>query len=238
MKITNKSLLIAAIGACLSTAPNIVFANNPNNCSYDLESTDAGTAQVTIKGKKLTVKVQNARPHTLYTIWLDFKSRATGELSEDYPLDKGALGRGVAPAFASTAGVTAGIGIDPNGFVTNNNGRKNFRAKLDYRILDSGASPVVGGELSMQGTNRIGGYWLRQYSIDPAIAPSVQEVHPYTGLPLLERATVQGITIQYHPDYITHGHTPGVGGVDHSGAFKGDIPADCKDTPESPQEPQ
>lgn len=214
-----------ATSLCLGIASSNTYATN--NCTFELTSVDQGTAKVKIKGKKLKIKVKNARPHTLYTIWLDYKNRDTGLLADDYPLDAGAIGRGVAPAFATTAGVTAGMGLDENAFVTNDNGRAKFKVKLDYRILDAGASPVVGGEISMQGLNRVGGYWLRKYPVDPTVDSSLQSVHPYTGLPLVERSTVQGITIQYHPDYISHGHTPGVGGVDHSGAFKGDIPAEC-----------
>ena len=37
----------------------------------------------------------------------------------------------------------------------------------------------------------------------------------------------QGITIVFHHDLVTHGFTPGVGGVDHSSAFKGDFPTTC-----------
>lgn len=225
MKLSNKSIFITAASLCLGLLSSQSYATN--NCTFDLTSVDLGTAKVKIKGKRLIIKVKHARPHTLYTIWLDYKNRATGLLADDYPLTAGALARGVAPAFASTAGVTSGMGLDPNAFVTNDNGRSIFRVKLDYRILDAGASPVVGGELTMQGLNRVGGHWLRQYPTDESIAASVQSVHPYTGLPLLERSTVQGITIQFHPDYISHGHTPGVKNVDHSGAFKGDIPDDC-----------
>lgn len=224
MKSFKKSLSIAVAGVFLAGFTTNIYANN---CTYDLTSTDQGTAKVKIHGNKLEIKVDNARPNTLYTVWLDFKSRATGLLSADYIAINGALGRGVAPAFASTAGVTSGMGVDPNGFVTNNNGKKKFKVKLDFEMLEAGASPVVGEELSMQGMNRVGGYWLRQYGTDPQTGASLQLVDPYTDLPLLERATVQGITVQYHPDLISHGHTPGVGGVDHSGAFKGDIPAGC-----------
>lgn len=224
MNILRKSVSIAVVGICFLGLNTSLYADN---CTFNLTSTDQGTAKVIIKGKKLKIKVKNARPDTLYTVWLDFKSRETGLLSDDYLDIEGALGRGVSPAFASTAGVTSGMGIDPNAFITNQNGKKKFKVKLDYHILDAGASPVVGGELSMQGTNRVGGYWLRQYPIDSQTGTSLQSVDPYTGLPLLQRATVQGITIQYHPDYVSHGHTPGVGNVDHMGAFKGDIPVEC-----------
>lgn len=226
MKLLNKSTFFIATSLCLGIASSNTYANK---CTFELTSVDEGTAVVKIQGKKLKIKVQNARPDTLYTIWLDYKNRETGLLADDYPLDAGAIGRGVAPAFATTAGVTSGMGLDDNAFITNGMGRAKFKVKLDYHVLNEGASPVVGGEISMQGVNRVGGYWLRKYPADSTVEASLQSVHPYTGLPLVERSTVQGFTIQYHPDYISHGHTPGVGGVDHFGAFNGDIPAECLD---------
>ncbi len=212
-------------------------------CEFQLTTSDVGVARVEIDHDRpddvtvLEVKISDARPDTLYTVWVDFRSRARLDagfskfdaLSDDYkPLvDKGALPRGVAPAFATTAGVTAGMGIDPNGIITDDHGEAEFKAILDYNLLKRGDSPVVGDELAMQGLNRVGGYWLRRYPIDPTVSASLQQTDPATGFPLVERATAQGITIVRHADFVTHGHTPGVGDVDHFSAFKDDFPADC-----------
>ncbi|MEM7118559.1 MAG: hypothetical protein AAF614_39435 [Chloroflexota bacterium] len=201
--------------------------NRGRFCHYDLTTSDVGTAEVKVRQGKLKVKIRDAQPNTLYTVWVDFRNRETGELAADYPLDAGALERGVAPAFASTAGVTSGMGLDANAIVTNRRGNGTGVFELDYKLLQPGTSPVVGGELAMQGLNRIGGYWLRQFGVDPQTAASVQLVDPHTGLPLLERSTAQGLTIVGHPDFVTHGHTPGVGGVDHFPGFKGDFPSEC-----------
>jgi len=220
-----KSILGLSLGMTLGIVSNTAFADD--ECKFTLTTSDMGVATVKIDENKLRIKIRGARANTMYTVWNDFKNRGTGQLADDYPLDKGAVGRGVAPAFSSTAGVTAGMGLDDNTFVTDSDGDATFKVKLDYNLLETGASPVVGGQLAMQGMNRIGGYWLRIHEIDPNTGASLQMVDPSTMLPLLERATVQGFTIQHHPDFISHGHTPGVGGVDHSGAFKGDIPADC-----------
>ena len=108
--------------------------------------------------------------------------------------------------------------------------------QLDYELLRPGDSPVVFGTLAMQGPNRVGGHWMRIY--DPPKKKKAKETASLQltdgdddddddGLPLLERSTPQGITIVRHPDFVTHGHTPGVGGVDHFSAFKGDFPAAC-----------
>ena len=211
----------------------VVLNVNPalaEECTYALTQAGAetGNAIATINTEKVRIKVTDAVPDSLYTVWVDFKSRTTGQLAADYPLSKGALARGVAPAFASTAGVTAGIGIDPNGLVTDSEGDAHFKVKLDYALLIPGVSPVVGAELALQGLNRVDGYWLRQYPVDPSVAASSQITDPATRLPVLERATAQGFTIVRHPnDKITHGHTPGVKGVDHVSGFKGDFPLEC-----------
>ena len=54
---------------------------------------------------------------------------------------------------------------------------------------------------------------------------SVQVVR--RGLPLLQLATVKRLVIVGHFDKVTHGHTPGVKGVDRFSGFKRDIPGDC-----------
>lgn len=204
--------------------------NNVNipgvRCEFDLTTSDVGIATVKIVATVFEIEISDARPNTLYTVWVDFKNRARNELSDDYPLGKGALERGVAPAFATTAGVTAGMGLDLNGIITDDQGRASVTAILDYNLLGPGASPVVSDKLAMQGANRVSGYWLRIYE-DANERPSLQVTDPETGLPRLERATAQGITMVRHPDFVTHGHTPGVRGVDHFSGFKGDFPPDC-----------
>ena len=57
--------------------------------------------------------------------------------------------------------------------------------------------------------------------------PSNKEIDPATDRPVVVRATAQGITIVGHFDFVTHGHTPGVGGVDHFSGFNGGFPAEC-----------
>ena len=221
-------ILAAALVATLGVQEAQAHDKKGRSCKYDLTLTGAsGTAEATITSDELRIEFRNALPDTLYTVWVDHKSRASGLLASDYPLAEGALARGVAPAFATTAPVFAGMGIDLNGVVTDSDGNAKLRVSLDYNLLKKGRSPVVSAELLMQGMNRVGGGWLRTYPVNPLVAASLQTVDPSTGLPVLPRSTAQGLTIQSHPDYVTHGHTPGVGGVDHSGAFKGDFPKNC-----------
>jgi len=198
-------------------------------CNFDLEAAaeEPGTATVKINDNQLTITFKDAEPDSLYTIWIDHKNRATGELAADYPLNKGALERGVAPAFATTAGVFDGMALDANGVITSGGGNAHFNVNLDYDLLAPGDSPVVGAGLAMQGLNRVGGAWLRVYPKNPNAQASLQVTDQTTRRPKLWRSTAQGITIVYHEDKITHGHTPGVGGVDHFPGFKGDFPAHC-----------
>ena len=219
-------------------------------CQYELEQagTETGTATVTIKPNRIRVKIEDGKSETLYTVWLDFRNRAEKAdasdeeaMADDYPIafneEMGTvdltytgegIARGVAPAFATTAGVTSGLRLDKNGGITNTHGNVKIKAKLNYNMLEPGASPVVAADLVEQGAsvNRVGGGWLRVYTEPVDDVTSVQEIDD-GGLPVVARATVQGITIVGHTDFVTHGHTPGVGGTDHFSAFKGDFPADC-----------
>lgn len=198
-------------------------------CKYDLtpSSGQPGTATVDITANRFQIEFKNANPNTLYTIWADHRNRGTLQLADDYPLREGALQRGVAPVFGTTAGVTSGMGLDANAIVTDSQGNATLSVPLDYNLLGKTASPVVGAGLAMQGKNRVGGGWLRVYPEDPIVIASLQVTDPATGLPQLPRSTVQGITVVRHPDRVSHGHTPGVGGVDHFSAFSGDFPLEC-----------
>ncbi|MGI9336848.1 MAG: hypothetical protein ACR2RL_27160 [Gammaproteobacteria bacterium] len=192
----------------------------------------------------LIVRFRRARPHTLYTVWVDFRSREFG-FPSDYPFAQGALARGVAPAFGTTTGVTSGMGLDENAIITNRRGNATLHVLLDYDLFEPGASPVVGRQLAVQGPNRVGGYWLRKYDLpayDPVTGEPTKEASVQStdarGLPELERSTAQGLTIVGHHDRISHGHTPGVGGTDHFPGFFGDFPADCpRPIPEDPDDP-
>jgi len=206
------------------------------SCIYELNAVDGetGTALVNIRPHSLRMRIRGAAPNTMYTIWTDHLSRATGQLAPDfppYPVDPltsyhaNPHPRGVMPAVATTAGITSGMGPDGNAFVTNANGDANVRVGLDYNLLEPGASPVIAEDLAMQGVNIVGGSWLRMYTL-PVAVPSVQAADE-NGLPIVVRSTAQGFTVQRHDGPASHGHFPGFGGVDHFGAWNGDFPAEC-----------
>lgn len=214
--------------------------SNAASCSYQLTPAagQAGSASVSIQDNNFRIDFDFVNPDALYTIWVDFKNRATGQLADDYPSANGALPRGVAPLFATTAGVTAGMGLDSNGVITDDDGNGSLSRTLDYNLLDPGASPVIGAQFVMQGPNLVGGGWLRVFSEPLDASASLQVVDPNTGLPLVQRSTAQGITVVFHPDFITHGHTPGVKGVDHRSAFSGDFPSDSCLSPDQAFDPE
>lgn len=208
-----------------------VLANNRAGveCNYKLNPAAGqpatAKAQVIIKDTaEFKVKLTGALKETLYTIWIDFRTRPDNTLPVDFPREKGV--QAVLPAMAITDGVTNGIGLDVNAIVTDDDGDGSVVIKLDYSVLKPYSTPVVGG-LAMQGMNRVGGFWMRQYPVHPSMGASLQKTDPKTGLPLVVRSTSAGITIVSHPDFITHGLTPGVGGVDHFSAFSGNFPDNC-----------
>ncbi len=215
-----KTLHIAlALGALILASQ--LEAADPK-VKFNLTSTGAdvgATAKVEVKGKKLKVELKNAQPNSLYTVWVDFRLRPDKTLPPDFP----SAAQGVAPAFGIADPVYNGIRPDLNAIFTDNKGKGKLDINLDYELLEEDASPVVGMELSQQGLNRVGGYWLRVYPVDPNTAASNQLVDN-DGTPLVVKGTAEGLTIVRHPDFITHGHTPGVGGVDHFPAFFGNFP--------------
>ncbi len=207
---------LLTFGSSLFAGDKVKFNLTPGG--IDTEA----TAKVTIDGDKLKVKLKDAQPDTLYTVWIDFRNRAAGKVPPpDFPV---AYAQQVAPAFGSRDPVYDGMRLDLNTIVTDENGKGELNRRLDYELLTPYDSPVVGMSLAVEGLNRVGGYWLRTYPVDPFISASNQTTDS-NGDPLLVRSTAQGITIVRHPDFISHGHTPGVKNVDHYSAFSGDFPA-------------
>ncbi len=196
-----------------------------SECTYNLNAVgDAlGWFLVDLEEDELEIEVSGADPNTLYTVWFNFSER---------PLDS----QGVAPAFATTAGVFEGMRMDVNGFMTDSDGDAEFKAELDYNLLQPGDAPVVFQDntfdplrdLDKQGMNRVGGHWKRVYQVgDYNAAASLQLTSPHTRRPQVERGTAKGIVIAQHFDFITHGHTPGVFNVDFFVPFSGDFPPEC-----------
>jgi len=202
-----------------------VLADNEQECTYELTARDGapGRFVVEVEENELKMEVSDADPNTLYTVWFNFLPGR--------PADS----QGVAPAFATIAGVFEGMRMDINGFITDSDGDAEFEAELDYNLLQPDDAPVVFKDntsdplrdLDKQGKNRVGGHWKRVYlSDDYNAAASLQSTNP-DGRPLVERGTAKGIVMAQHFDFVTHGHTPGVGGVDFFVPFSGAFPPEC-----------
>ena len=238
---SRKMSLVGILAAALVATLGVQDAQAKNkpgrSCQYFLGESTGTTAEATITSTELRIEILGAERKTLYTVWIDFRHRDPAFLAPDYPnlaenpvLDLShsgeGIGRGVAPAFATTAPVFAGMGIDLNGVVTNALGNARLRISLDYNLLETGTGPVVAADLVEQGPNRVGGGWLRIYTEPLSSGASLQKVDESSGLPMIYRSTVQGLTIVGHNDFVTHGHTPGDGSDRFSG-FSGNFPPDC-----------
>lgn len=219
MKNKLKVVTAAVSLICLGFASSAVMAKGrpDKGCSFDMvpvSDSISGTARVTIAGDNLRVKLKGTLPGTLYTVWVTFSG------SPDRP----AGAAGSAPAFATTAPVYNGMRTDKNGFFTDYEGDGMLDNDLGYDLLATGAAPVTIGH-NMQGLNRVGRDWMRVFEKDKDLEASIQVVDE-NGTPLVERATATGLAVVSHPDTTTHGGSPGVGGVDQNGAFRG-VLADC-----------
>jgi len=201
---------------CLAFTSAATLADDGNTCTVNMTPGDgvAGTADVTIGNNRIRVKIDGTLPDTLYTVWITFGG------SPDRPAGASSS----APAMAITSPMYNGMRTDENGFFTDEAGVGKLKNYLGYDLMATGAAPVTTGH-NLQGLNRVGRNWMRVYGVDKNLAASVQLVDT-NGTPLVERATPTGIAIVSHPDTTTHGGSPGVGGVDQFGAFKGAL-IDC-----------
>lgn len=212
-------------------------SDEDDGCTFMLATSTGsmGTAEATVTSDSLTIQYSGALPNTLYTIWIDYRSRATGAMSADYPIQGGSvdltntgagIGRGVSPCISTTDPVYEGMRVDLNGIITDDDGDATIEIDLNYDLLGAvGESPVTAASLSMAGDNRLGGSWLRMYETSVTGGASSQVL--VDGIPQVVRATPAGITIVGHFLPFSQGHTPGVGGVDHFGGYNGDFPSEC-----------
>ena len=149
--------LVAMAALLFGLSAVAASGNEPGEkCEYGLSPAGSGTATLKIENDEIKITIEGGRPDTLYMVWVDFRNRANNKaLAADHPGT--ATAQAVAPAFATTAGVTSGMGIDPNGLVTDDEGDASLTMKLDFNLLAAGASPLVVADLVVQGANRIVG---------------------------------------------------------------------------------
>src|SRR5262249_25767269 len=97
----------------------------------------------------LEFSVSGLKPNRVYTVCLlldttqaPFSGPPPNFVATDQQTGTMADVFGFAPAAADNAGFTAGNGLDPNGFITDERGNAKFTIKLNYDIFQPMAAPV------------------------------------------------------------------------------------------------
>jgi type V secretory pathway adhesin AidA len=217
-------------------------------------SSAAGTAVVNSANghTTLTLTVSGLTPNAVHSFWQQFDTTAPPFIVDtvlglavvtDDNLGTLAAVFPVGPAAADNAGFTAGTALDPNGFVTDAQGKATFTVTLNYMITKSQISPIVLAPLSQTvqvepvtglGECKASPGSTYQSFIDSAFARKFDTSHTNPSFQLkdgknrakLIRGTVANLVVVEHLDGLTHGHAPGVmtavsGCGDHLGKLIG-----------------
>lgn len=198
----------------------------------------AGTVVVTTENSHTTLvlTVSGLTPNAVHSFWQMLDTTVSPFLIDsvlglavvtDDNLGTLAAVLPVGPAAADNAGYKAGTGLDPNGFVTDAQGKATFTVKLNYDITKSQISPIVLAPLTqtvqVQPVTGLGqctaspgsafsslidSGFARKYDTSGA-APSFQKTDGKYRAKLI-RGTVANLVVVEHLDGLTHGHAPGV----------------------------
>jgi hypothetical protein len=220
-------------------------------------SSAAGTVVVTTdnKGTTLTLTVSGLAPNTVHSFWQKFDTTVSPFITDpilglvvvtDDNLGTVAPVFPVGPAAPDDAGYTAGTALDPNGFVTDAQGKATFTIKLNYDITKSLISPIVLAPLTqtvqvepVTGLGEckaspgstyqsfIDSAYARKFDTSKVAEPSFQRKDSKYRAKLI-RGTVANLIVVEHLDGLTHGHAPGVmtavsGCGDHLGKLIGTL---------------
>lgn len=184
----------------------------------------------------LSITVSGLAPNSVHSVWLLLDATAPpfvvdpvlglsvvtdpsqGTLAPVFP---------ASPAAADDAGFKDGMGLDPNGFVTDAKGTASFKIQMNYDITKPLSAPVVlapfmeavqvapvSGPGQCQATPgstfsaQVDSAYARIFDTSSA-TPNFQLLDGSYKAKLI-RATVAGLIIVQHYDGITHGHAPGV----------------------------
>jgi hypothetical protein len=221
----------------------ILTATGVTEGPYGLAS-QAG--RVTIKENNqgnsiLEFSVSGLNPNRVHSVWLGFDTTSapfSGErpnfVATDPQTGTTADVYGFGPVAADSAGFTAGNGLDPNGFITDERGRAKFTIELNYDIFQEASAPVLlrptlsqtvpvapdsdtgrctawGGISSFLSWIDTGYMRVFDSSIvadPPEASPSFQVLDAQVK-PRLVRGKVSAFTVAEHFDGVTHGHVPG-----------------------------
>ncbi|HJZ67966.1 MAG TPA: hypothetical protein VKF81_07590 [Blastocatellia bacterium] len=219
----------------------MLTATGPASGSFG-RSGQAGAVVLKTKGGGTTLRfsLSGLKPNAAHTVWLifdtnqpPFSQTSGGLVATDSLTGTTAPVFGFAPAAADNAAFTAGVGLDPNGFVTDASGNAEFKIDLNFDILQPASAPVVlrpGATQVLEvasdsgsapcvaasgGTFQavIDSNFMRVFDTSKAASPPVTSPSfQTTDAPLkarLVRGTVKALTIAEHFDGLTHGHLPG-----------------------------
>jgi hypothetical protein len=200
--------------------------------------------QVVIKtkneGTTLRFTLSGLVPNATHTVWLifdtnqpPFSQTSSGLVATDPATGTTAPVFGFSPAAADNAGFTAGIGLDPNGFISDASGNAEFKIDLNFDIMqpasaalvlrpgatqtlglasDTGGSPCIaatgGAFQAVIDSNFVRVFDTSKSASPPGASPSFQMAEAPLKAKLV-RGTVKALTIAEHFDGLTHGHLPG-----------------------------
>ena len=217
----------------------------------------AGTVVVTTGSNSttLTLTVSGMTPNAVHSFWQKFDTTVSPFITDpilglvvvtDDNLGTVAPVFPVGPAAADNAGYTAGTALDPNGFVTDAQGKATFTITLNYVITKSLISPIVLAPLTQTvqvqpvtgaGTctaspgstyqSFIDSAYARKFDTSKVAEPSFQRKDSKYRAKLI-RGTIASLVVVEHLDGLTHGHAPGVmtavsGCGDHLGKLAGTL---------------
>ena len=203
-------------------------------------SGQAGEVVIKTKGGSTTLRfsLSGLKPNAAHTVWLifdttqsPFSQTSGGLVAADPATRTTAPVFGFAPAAADNAAFTAGVGLDPNGFVTDASGNAEFRIDLNFDIQQPESTPVVlrpgttqalevasdsgpcvaasgGAFQAVIDSNFMRVFDTSKAASPPGASPSFQMAEaPLKAM--LVRGTVRALTVAEHFDGLTHGHLPG-----------------------------
>jgi len=204
-------------------------------------SGQAGTVVIKAKsgGTTLRFSLSGLAPNATHTVWLifdtnqpPFSQTGGGLVAADPATGTTAPVFGFSPAAADDAPFTAGIGLDPNGFVSDASGNAEFKIDLNFDIMQPASGPVVlrpgttqmlavasdTASPCMAATGAafqavIDSNFVRVFDTSklpnpPGASPSFQMAEAPLKARLV-RGSIKALTIAEHFDGLTHGHLPG-----------------------------
>ena len=259
MRITTCS---GALALCLlmSTVGLVTDAQAGGKQTVTLAALDGSNASGTVVvnpgggGTTLTVTVSGLAPNAVHSLWELLDTTTSPFLVDpvlglavvtDANLGTLAAVFPVSPAAADNAGFEGGTGLDPNGFVTDSQGKATFVVKLNYDVTRLQIAPIVlapqSQTVQVQPVTGLGECTASpgstyQSFIDSSYARSFDTSHANPSFQLTDgnyrakliRGTVANLVVVQHLDGLTHGHAPGVmadvtGCGDHLGKLIGTL---------------